>query len=165
MAKVGFPPAAERCHRNTLPERLSCLSVGGATWPATAAAPSRFCSHWPSRTAGTSPPTASCWGSCLLSSAPTLTKLYVTFCRPQVDSTRGRVTAGVRCTSFSCVSGVQQQLSFGCADKVAAGKHSQAGAGAHAGIADSCRASRGSDTSGGSGDDGPSGRTQVSCFC
>ena len=62
-------------------------------------------------------------------------------------------------------SGVQQQLSSGRTDEMAAGKHPQAGVGAHAGVADGCRASRGSDTPCGSSDNGPSGRTQVSCFC
>lgn len=83
----------------------------------------------------------------------------------QMKQHGGRVTAGVRGTSFSCISGVQQQLSFGRTDKVAAGKHSQAGPGAHAGVADGCCSSRGSDSSCGSSDYGPARRTQVSGFC
>lgn len=47
---------------------------------------------------------------------------------------------------------------------MAAGKHSEAGPGAHAGVADCCRASWGSDTPGGASDNGSSGRTQVSGF-
>lgn len=95
MAKVGFPHAVECFSINkTHSLRVSCFSeptvffsVGDAMGPATGAAPLRFCSPWPSRTAGTSPPTVSCWGSCLLSSAPTLTKLYVTYCWPQINNT------------------------------------------------------------------------------
>lgn len=81
------------------------------------------------------------------------------------DSTRGPGAASrSQCACFSCVSGVQQQLPLGGADKVAAGKHSQAGSGAHAGAADGSRASRRGDTSCGSSDDGPSRRPQVSPF-
>lgn len=73
--------------------------------------------------------------------------------------------AGVSWASFSCVPGVQQQLPVGCTDQVAARQHSQAGPDAHAGAADGGCASRGRDAPRGAGDDGPSGGTQVSCFC
>lgn len=124
------------------PHHVSCLTngwfvspVGVDMWPATAAAPLHSCNRWPLRTAGTSPPIASCWGSCLLSLAPIPTKLYVTFCRLQMKSSwqrGGSCDSRSQCSSFSCLSGVQQQLPSCCTDEAAEGKHTQASPGAHA---------------------------------
>lgn len=179
MAKVGFPHGAEYIHQNTLPEPVSCL------WSSTVLFSCRrrhVTSHRSS--------SFTLLQSLAIEDSrdkPTYSVLLgqlFAFIGTNPDQAVGRVLptteewlltaqggAGglwqsprVRWTSFLCLSGVQQQLSFGCADEVAARKYSQAGTGAHAGIADGCSARRGRDTPCGSSDYGPSGRTQVSCF-